>query len=145
MAGKGGVAIEDAPRSMREIIQKKFLDEVIGIAGGLRSKDGANVPPIADIYIFLCSAAGWKVLVMDASATRVISSALTMYDIMERRVTLVEQLAKNRQPFPDMDVIYLASPTQEAARKICADFESKAKAKYGSVHIFFIDAVSLFR
>jgi hypothetical protein len=33
MAGKGGATIEDAPRSMREIIQKKFLDEVIGIAG----------------------------------------------------------------------------------------------------------------
>lgn len=88
--------------------------------------------------------AGWKVLVMDEIATRVISSALTMYDIMERRVTLVEQLAKNRQPFPDMDVIYLASPTAESARKICADFESKSKAKYGSVHIFFIETVSFF-
>jgi syntaxin-binding protein 1 len=85
--------------------------------------------------------AGWKVLVMDAHATRIISSALTMYDIMERRVTLVEQLAKNRQPFPDMDVIYLASPTMESVRKISSDFESKAKAKYGNVHIFFIDTV----
>lgn len=95
------------------------------------------------ILLFLIYfAAGWKVLVMDVAATRVISSALTMYDIMERRVTLVEQLAKNRQPFPDMDVIYLASLTQDAARKICGDFESKQKAKYGSVHIFFIDAVS---
>jgi len=100
---------------MREIIQKKFLDEVIGIA------------------------AGWKVLVMDETATRVISSALTMYDIMERRVTLVEQLAKNRQPFPDMDVIYLASPTVDTAKRICADFESRQKAKYGNVHIFFIE------
>ena len=35
MAGKMSGAIEDAPRSMREIVQKKFLDEVIGIAGGL--------------------------------------------------------------------------------------------------------------
>lgn len=54
---------------------------------------------------------------------------------------MVEQLAKNRQPFPDMDVIYLASPTIDSARKICGDFESKQKAKYGSVHIFFIEAV----
>lgn len=80
---------------------------------------------------------------MDETATRVISSALTMYDIMERRVTLVEQLAKNRQPFPDMDVIYLASPTLESVRKISGDFESRQKAKYGNVHIFFIDTVRL--
>mmetsp|Transcript_25072 Transcript_25072/g.54196 ORF Transcript_25072/g.54196 Transcript_25072/m.54196 type:complete len:616 (-) Transcript_25072:221-2068(-) len=114
MASKGA-AVEDAPRSMREIVQKKFLDEVIGSAGG------------------------WKVLVMDEKATRVISSALSMYDIMERRVTLVEQLAKNRQPFPDMDVIYLASPTMDSVNKIIGDFESRAKAKYGNVHIFFLD------
>ena len=31
MASKGSV--EDAPRTMREIVQKKFLDEVIGSAG----------------------------------------------------------------------------------------------------------------
>ena len=79
---------------------------------------------------------------MDETATRVISSALTMYDIMERRVTLVEQLAKNRQPFPDMDVIYLLSPTMDSVKKILGDFENKAKAKYGNVHIFFIDSVS---
>lgn len=87
------------------------------------------------------SIAGWKVLVMDSVATRVISSALTMYDIMERRVTLVEQLAINRQPFPEMDVIYLASPTVENARKISADFENRQKAKYGNVHLFFLNSV----
>lgn len=103
---------------MREIVQKKFIDEVIGCASG------------------------WKVLVMDKVATRVISSALTMYDIMEKRVTLVEQLAINRQPFPEMDVIYLVTPTMESVQKICGDFESRAKAKYGSVHIFFLDGVS---
>ncbi len=33
MATKGGAAMEDTPKSMREIVQKKFVDEVIGIAG----------------------------------------------------------------------------------------------------------------
>ena len=78
---------------------------------------------------------------MDDAATRFISSALTMYDIMEKRVTLVEQLKKNRQPFSDMDVVYLASPTVESAKKICGDFESRAKAKYGAVHIIFTESV----
>jgi hypothetical protein len=26
-------SVEDSPRSMREIVQKKFLDEVINVAG----------------------------------------------------------------------------------------------------------------
>mmetsp|Transcript_25416 Transcript_25416/g.27786 ORF Transcript_25416/g.27786 Transcript_25416/m.27786 type:complete len:631 (+) Transcript_25416:78-1970(+) len=104
------------PKSLRELIQKKFLDEVVGIA------------------------AGWKVLVMDDISTRVISSALTMYDIMERRVTLVERLQMNRQPFPDMDVLYVAVPTVDAARRISADFE-RGKVKYGNVHLFFLDSV----
>jgi len=33
MAAKGNATMEDTPKSMREIVQKKFLDEVIGIAG----------------------------------------------------------------------------------------------------------------
>lgn len=80
---------------------------------------------------------------MDPAATRVISSVLTMYDIMESRVTLVEQLAINRQPFPEMDVIYFCTANAENARKIAADFESKSKAKYANVHLFFLNPVSL--
>lgn len=144
MAGKLNASMEDAPRSMREIVQKKFLDDVIGTAGSpmsLISLTLFNRVPQCKIIFYIVSTAGWKVLVMDEAATRVISSALTMYDIMERRVTLVEQLAKNRQPFPDMDVIYLASPTLDSVRKISNDFESRQKAKYGNVHIFFIETV----
>ena len=79
---------------------------------------------------------------MDDEATRVISSVLTMYDIMEQRVTLVEQLSKNRQPFREMEVIYLIAPSVASATKICEDFPSEGKAKYGGVHIYFLDVVS---
>jgi hypothetical protein len=66
----------------------------------------------------------YKVLVMDSTSTHVISSALTMYDIMERRVTLVEQLAINRLSFPDMDVIYLVTSTMESVKKISSGFKT---------------------
>ena len=115
-------AEESVPRSMREIVQKRFSEEVIGNAA--------------------TSGSGWMVLVMDDDATRVISSALTMYDIMEQRVTLVEQLAKSRQPFKEMDVVYLVSPTVESANLISADFENDKKSKYGGVHVYFLDLVS---
>ena len=60
---------DSTARSMREIVQKKFLDDVLGEAGA--------------------SSSGWMILVLDDRATRVISSALSMYDVMERRITLV--------------------------------------------------------
>ena len=81
------------------------------------------------------------VLVMDDAATRVISSALTMYDIMERRVTLVEQLARPRQPFKEMDAIYLMAPTTESANLLLQDFQNDKQSKYGGVHLYFLDTV----
>jgi Sec1 family len=78
---------------------------------------------------------------MDESSTKIISAALTMYDIMEHRVTLVEQLLKKRQPFPEMDVIYFIAPTTESVKEISKDFTLGGKAKYGSVHLFFSDTV----
>jgi syntaxin-binding protein 1 len=79
---------------------------------------------------------------MDEATTKIVSSALTMYDIMEHRVTLVEQLDKIRQPFPEMDVIYFITPTIESVNLVIEDFPSLSKAKYGNVHLFFSDTVS---
>jgi syntaxin-binding protein 1 len=81
------------------------------------------------------------VLVMDDESTRVISSILTMYDIMERNVSLVEKLSMKRQTFPEMDVVYLITPKIESVRTVLSDFESKSKAKYKNVHLFFLDTV----
>lgn len=78
---------------------------------------------------------------MDDEATRTISAALTMYDIMEQRVTLVEHLKRNRQPFREMEVVYIVAPTLDSARAICNDFENDKKAKYKAVHLYFLDKV----
>lgn len=39
---------------------------------------------------------------LDKQATRVVSSSVTMFDLTEERVTLVESLEKKRQPFPQV-------------------------------------------
>jgi syntaxin-binding protein 1 len=67
-----------------------------------------------------------------------------MYDIMERKITIVEQLFKPRQPFPDLDVIYLVSSKTESFKRIVADFSTPSKVNYKSVHIFTLDAVSAY-
>ena len=79
------------------------------------------------------------VAVLDKAATRVISSVVTMYDIMEERVTLVESLELKRQPFPEMGVIYFMSSAEASVKRLVADF-SDAPC-YGDVHVFFLSKV----
>lgn len=117
MSASKGVE-EVAGRSLREIVQKKFLEEVIGFGGN------------------------WKALVMDRVSTKVMSSACTMFDIMEKRVTIVENLSNKRQPFPEMDVVYFITPTDASIRLMLADFENAKKPMYGNVHVIFTDTIS---
>ena len=80
-------------------------------------------------------------LVLDVRTTRVISAALSMFDIMEKRITLVEPLEKNRQPFKEMEALYIISSTAEAISRILLDFKNEADAKYAFVHIYFLEPV----
>ena len=59
---------------------------------------------------------------------------------MEERVTLVESLEKKRQPFTEMEVVYIVAPTSESVQRICADFDA-AQCMYGDVHIFFLSPI----
>ena len=64
-----------------------------------------------------------------------------MFDVMEKRITLVEPLGKTRQPFKQMDVIYLISPTQSSVRQVVADFDTEETSKYADVHLYFLEKV----
>jgi syntaxin-binding protein 1 len=87
---------------------------------------------------------GWKILVVDDTAMKVISAAVGMYDIMERKVTLVEALEKKRAPFPDMGAIYILSPTKESIDRLLADYSHKSNVLYGpNVFLYFLGKVPL--
>lgn len=80
---------------------------------------------------------GWKVLIVDGEALRMISACCRMFDILDRGVTIVELLAKKRKPLPEQDAIYLISPTSKNISYIKDDFVSGAR--YLRAHVFFID------
>lgn len=84
----------------------------------------------------------WKVLVVDDHAMRVISAAIGMYDIMERKVTVVESLELKRAPFPDMDAIYILDPIAESIDLLVDDFQ-RSKPLYGkNVFLYFLGRLS---
>lgn len=82
----------------------------------------------------------WMVLVVDAEASRVLTPVLGMYDLMEERVSLVESLEKKRQPFPEMDVIYVCAASDKSVRAMAADW--KGKSPYARAHAYFLSRLS---
>jgi len=107
---------------LMEIVQRRFLNDVFDQAQAAYS--------------------GWKILIVDDPSMRVISSAVGMYDIMERNVSLVEALDKKRAPFKDMAAMYILSPTKDSVEKLILDFEDKNKLLYGdSVFVYFLGPI----
>ncbi|KAI8609559.1 Sec1-like protein [Chytriomyces sp. MP71] len=86
-------------------------------------------------------ASKWKVVVADALTRKVLRSCVETSDILEHNVTIVEMLELNRQPFPDMDCVYIIAPTPESVDLLINDY-TKGKPPYAAVHLFFIAALS---
>lgn len=69
--------------SLRETVRRVLMSEVVRMDG---SGNGAGS----------IGEDAWRVMVLDSRATRVISSVVGMYDMMEGHVTVVEDLHKVR-------------------------------------------------
>lgn len=102
---------------------------------------------------------GWKVLIVDDESMRNISAccgyvacavfrlnafpplasrarARSMYDIMEKGVTLVEPVYLAREPQPSMDAVYYLSPTPASVDAVIRDFDNNDD-QYAGVHLLF--------
>lgn len=71
-------------RSLRETVRQVLLSDVVRMDDSANGARGGG-------------SEAWRVMVLDARATRVISSVVGMYDIMEGQVTVVEDLHKVRK------------------------------------------------
>eukprot|EP00980_Cylindrotheca_fusiformis_P017848 scaffold5653_cov147-Cylindrotheca_fusiformis.AAC.10 len=129
-ASSGGFSSSSAPgghgeynqQGLLEVVQTRFLNDVFDTAKAAHS--------------------GWKVLIVDDPSMKVISSAVGMYDIMERQISLVESLDKKRAPFKDMAAIYILSPKSDSVQKLVADYSDKTKLLYGdAVFVYFLGPV----
>ncbi|MEQ2224848.1 Syntaxin-binding protein 3 [Ilyodon furcidens] len=79
----------------------------------------------------------WKIMILDPFTTKLLTSCCKMSDLMEERITIVEDLFKSREPVPEMKAIYFMSPTSKCVDAFIADF--KPKPKYKSACVYFTD------
>ncbi|CAH8523746.1 Syntaxin-binding protein 1, variant 2 [Schistosoma haematobium] len=91
-------------------------------------------------YVFekLSKTPGWKVLIMDDAATRVLSSCFKMQDITEYGVTLVESLNCKRQKL-NMHAIYIMRPRRAEIELLLQDFP-ESNPTYSAAHVFFLSS-----
>jgi len=85
---------------------------------------------------------GWKILVLDRKTSKILSAACRMFDLMEEGVSVVEDIEKSRQPFPQLEAVYFLSPTHDNITNLKNDFNDPNKPKYAAAHIFFSSHLS---
>ena len=79
----------------------------------------------------------FTILVVDNYSAKVLSSYLTMSDLLNRGIFTVELITNKRNRFPNYGAIYFISPTQKSITKLIEDFSNLKKPKYNRAYIFF--------
>ncbi|XP_051867116.1 syntaxin-binding protein 3 [Pristis pectinata] len=84
-----------------------------------------------------CMEEEWKILILDHYTTKLLSSCCKVSTLMAEKISVVEDLHKNREPVPDMKAIYFITPTEKSVDALINDF--KKKHKYKAAYVYFTD------
>lgn len=83
---------------------------------------------------------GYFIMIVDKKSLGVISGAVSVLDLTQRGVTVIEQLEKVRKPMPEVDALYFLTPTHKSITRLTTDFIEQIP--YRQVHLFFTGRVS---
>lgn len=82
----------------------------------------------------------YYLLVLDEISLKIVSSSLKMMELMETGITAIEKLELKRKRFPDMNAIYLITPTTKSIELLVEDYQS-SNPQYSKIHLLFTNRV----
>ncbi|ANQ09173.1 Syntaxin binding protein [Plasmodium coatneyi] len=83
----------------------------------------------------------YVIMVVDPSAQQVLSMICKSEELLERGVSLVEQIDAKRNRLQDFDCMYFLSSTVDVVESVLEDFKDEQNAMYKNVHILFTSNV----
>ena len=80
---------------------------------------------------------GFLIVIIDDYSAKILSSFLSLSQVINLGVFSVESLKAKRQPYPRYNALYFISPTADSCRRVAEDFRDEKKPMYSRAHIFF--------
>jgi len=80
-------------------------------------------------------------LIVDESNLRVLSSFLRMGDLHAEGVTSMELIARQREPLPGLDALYLITANFENIDLVLGDFKTEGAPQHRQVHLVFSESL----
>lgn len=102
------------PARFREALREYFLEELLG--------------SLED--------SGYKVMIMDAFALKILNAMCTTSDVVSKSVAEVLGLERRREPQSSFEAIYFMQPLQESVKEMVDDMVDNP-SKYKKAHVFF--------
>ena len=79
----------------------------------------------------------FTILVVDNYSAKVLSSYLTMSDLLNKGIFTVELITNKRNRFPNYGVIYFISPTLKSINCLIEDFSNLKRPTYNRIYLYF--------
>lgn len=138
--------MENTTLSLKDLAKRRLIDDMLEIVK-VKMAQSEDIEKGAGDYEGAGGTGGtisqkaYIALIVDTHTLRIVSGACRQYDILERGVTVVEQIEKSRQPLSDLDAVYFVSPTDQSVEMLLKDHKSQS-ALYRYSHVFFSGPLS---
>ena len=80
-------------------------------------------------------------LIIDKETSKILSSFLSLSDLLNTGLFSIENISRVRRPFPKSSAIYMIYPTKENCEIIINDFKKISKPLYNKINIYFMESI----